>query len=78
MNNQFIDTATIAQDAPRDLAFGGAIVRPTVFCRFDTDVELITIYVKRISQCSPESRGFSPGTRLFSHRQVAYKCMTFH
>jgi hypothetical protein len=56
------------------LGFGGAIVRASAFHLwdrwFDSRYGLMhDTYVKRVSQRSTESRGFSPGTPVSSHRE---------
>jgi hypothetical protein len=54
--------------------FGGAIVRARAFHLwyrgFDSRCGRYDIHVKRVSQRSAESRGFSPGTPVSSHREV--------
>ena len=54
--------------------FGGAVVRASAFHLWDMSSILAEdfthhTHVKRVSQRSAESRGFSPGTPVSSHRE---------
>jgi hypothetical protein len=50
--------------------YNSAVVRTTVFSPLSSWIRLsLWIHVKRVSQRSVESRGFSPGAPVSSHRE---------